>query len=88
MSTQKAAAGTWGDRTGALQGPGVPYSQIRVLARAKWQLWHLKSYLDQNGLQGHVTLVGDNSASNADDSILELSQSEEVENKDEQVRNK
>ena len=83
---QQAAAGTWRDRTGALQGPGVPYSQIRVLARAKWQLWHLKSYLDRYGLKGHVTLVGDNTAPNADDSI-ELSQSEEVENKDEQVSN-
>lgn len=43
------------------KGPGVPYSQIRILARAKWQLYHLKGDLERGGLKPHVVLAGDNS---------------------------
>lgn len=54
-------AGLWRDRAGVQKGPGVPYSQIRILARAKWQLYHLKGVLERGGLKPHVVLAGDNS---------------------------
>ena len=43
-----------------MRGPGVPYSQIRILARARWQLFHLKGVLSRGGLKPHVVLAGDN----------------------------
>ena len=52
--------GTWRDRSGVLH-QGVPYSQMRVVARAKWQLYHLKGVLERGGLKPHVVLAGDNS---------------------------
>jgi len=42
------------------RGPGVPYSQIRILARARWQLFHLRGVLSRGGLKPHVVLAGDN----------------------------
>lgn len=53
-------AGVWHDRAGVKRGPGVPYSQIRILARARWQLFHLKGVLSRGGLKPHVVLAGDN----------------------------
>lgn len=84
--TKVSGAGMWRDRAGVLQGPGVPYSQIRILARAKWQLYHLKSYLHRNGLAGHVTLVGGNADTDPEDDLLEIPEEEDPESKDEQVR--
>lgn len=63
----------------------MPYSQIRILARAKWQLWHLKSYLYRHGLKGHVTLVGSNADTDADGDLVEVPEEEDLEGKDEQV---
>ena len=54
-------AGVWHDRAGVQRGPGVPYSQIRILARGKWQLFYLKGCLERGGLKPHVVLAGDNS---------------------------
>lgn len=51
----------WQDRAGVVKGPGVPYSQMRILSRAKWQLYHLKGVLERGGLKPHVVLAGDNS---------------------------
>ncbi|DBB08139.1 TPA: hypothetical protein ACH3X3_008328 [Trebouxia sp. C0006] len=52
--------GVWHDRAGVQRGPGVPYSQIRILARARWQLLHLRGVLSRGGLKPHVVLAGDN----------------------------
>ncbi|DBB05516.1 TPA: hypothetical protein ACH3X1_012469 [Trebouxia sp. C0004] len=52
--------GVWHDRAGVQKGPGVPYSQIRILARARWQLFHLRGVLSRGGLKPHVGLAGDN----------------------------
>ena len=38
----------------------MPYSQIRILARARWQLFHLRGVLSRGGLKPHVVLAGDN----------------------------
>jgi hypothetical protein len=54
------AVGVWHDRAGVQRGPGVPYSQIRILARARWQLFHLRGVLSRGGLKPHVVLAGDN----------------------------
>ena len=64
--------GVWWDRAGVEKGPGVPYSQIRILARAKWQLYHLKGVLERGGLKPHVVLAGDNSelAETQDEELL------------------
>ncbi|DBA81006.1 TPA: hypothetical protein ACH3X2_007212 [Trebouxia sp. C0005] len=51
--------GIWHDRAGVQRGPGVPYSQIRILARARWQLFHLRGVLSRGGLKPHVVLAGD-----------------------------
>ena len=51
----------WRDRAGVLKGKGVPYSQMRIVARVKWQLYHLKGVLERGGLKPHVVLAGDNS---------------------------
>ena len=53
-------AGVWHDRAGVQKGPGVPYSQIRIVARARWQLFHLRGILSKGGLRDHVVLAGDN----------------------------
>lgn len=37
----------------------MPYSQIRILARARWQLFHLRGVLSRGGLKPHVVLAGD-----------------------------
>ena len=50
----------WRDRAGVLK-KGVPYNQMRAVARAKWQLYHLKGVLERGGLKPHVVLAGDNS---------------------------
>lgn len=55
------SVGVWHDRAGVLRDQGVPYSQIRILARAKWQLYHLKGVLERGGLKPHVVLAGDDS---------------------------
>ena len=54
------AVGVWHDRAGVQRGPGVPYCQIRILARARWQLFHLRGVLSRGGLKPHVVLAGDN----------------------------
>ena len=54
------SVGVWRDRSGTLH-KGVPYSQMRIVARAKWQLYHLKGFLERGGLKPHVVLAGDNS---------------------------
>lgn len=38
----------------------MPFSQIRILARARWQLFHLRGVLSRGGLKPHVVLAGDN----------------------------
>ena len=54
------SAGVWRDRAG-VQKKGVPYNQMRIVARAKWQLYHPKGVLERGGLGPHVVLAGDNS---------------------------
>ena len=62
----------------------MPYSQIRILARARWQLFHIKKFLDKNGL--NTVLLGDNSGLEDEDAdLVELPESEDLEDKDEQV---
>lgn len=79
-------SGVWTNRAGLKQGPGVPYSQIRILARARWQLFHIKKFLDRKGLKGHTVLLGDNSGlEDEDDDLVELPETEDLEDKDEQV---
>jgi len=60
LSLTTTAVGVWHDRAGVQRGPGVPYSQIRILARARWQLFHLRGILSRGGLKPHVVLAGDN----------------------------
>lgn len=55
------SVGVWRDRAGVVRDKGVPFSQIRILARAKWQLYHLKGVLERGGLKPHVVLAGDDS---------------------------